>query len=127
MQNVFVFQILLWIVCGYSSRVRYILIWVYSCWHFSVSTKIIIWHSILFEVYGHMEPVEKVVLLWYGYWKMSLGECVRFCSFCMTSFEGFIHKRKTTVGFCDYCIVPALLCIHTFEVLHPFRIIHTIV
>jgi hypothetical protein len=124
MQNVFVFQILQWIFYGHFGHVRYILIWVSSCWHLSVSTKIIIRHYILFEVYGRMVPVENVLLLWYGCWKMSVGECVRFHSFHMTNFEGFLRKRKTTVGFCDYCIVP-LLCIHTFEVLQPFHIILT--
>jgi hypothetical protein len=33
-----------------------------------------------------------------------VGECVRFRSFRMINFEGFLCKRKITVGFCDYCV-----------------------
>jgi len=76
MQNVCVFQSLQWIVCGHSGHVRYISIWISSCWHLRVSTEIIIRHSILFEVYGRMVHIENMVLLRYGCWKIFVGECV---------------------------------------------------
>jgi hypothetical protein len=67
-----------------------------------------------------------LVLLWYHCWKTSMGEYVRFRSFFMINFKGFLYKGKRTVGFHDYCIVPSPHA-QTLEDMQSFCIIITIV
>ena len=69
-------------------------IWVSSYWNLSVSTRIIIQHSILIEIFGRMVPVTKVVLLWYDYWQTSYGERVQFLLFLWFNFNGFLYVKE---------------------------------